>query len=133
MKRKGEIIRKMKDPQNGVDRKERKWRFRKYGNCFIGSEAVTWLLNNTPLRTRKAAVSFGNALLTEDVFSHVLNEHDFEDSSLFYHFLVLILSVITKRIVPKVILKTNTRRMKKSFTSEPPLFRFLFFNVFLSY
>lgn len=56
----------------------------KYRNCFIGKEAVNWLVTTEYAKTRQEAVKVGNTLFKLGVFSHVRNDRKFEDSNLFY-------------------------------------------------
>ncbi len=44
----------------GVEMKERKYRLKSYPNCFVGQEAVDWMLVNLPIRDREEAVQLGN-------------------------------------------------------------------------
>lgn len=47
-----EVILKMKGPQ-GVTLKDRKWHFKTYPRCFIGSEAVEWMMVTYKLTRRQ--------------------------------------------------------------------------------
>ena len=83
-----EIKRKMLSESKGVKIKDRKWFFRTYPQCFVGEEAVDWLLKNIPsVSSRDHAVAIGNQMLRRKMISHVTGDHDFKDKVLFYKFL----------------------------------------------
>ena len=57
-------------------------RFRMYDACFIGREAVDFLLSRPDLSqatTRREAVAVGRRLLKHDFIRHVVHSHDFKD------------------------------------------------------
>jgi hypothetical protein len=56
-----------------------------YRHCFVGREAVSWLVEREGL-TRAEAVAVGKRLLEAGHLRHVLDEHGFEDESFFYRF-----------------------------------------------
>ena len=56
-----------------------------YPKCFVGREAVDWMTRAAGL-TRKEAVALGQLLVDRGIIRHVLDEHGFEDSKLFYRF-----------------------------------------------
>ena len=82
------IVNAMRHTEYGISVKDRRYRFVKYKNCFIGSQAVEWLCNGVPdlKRDRKRAVKLGQKLLRQGFFTHCLNAHDFKDKFLFYTF-----------------------------------------------
>ncbi|MBT9315328.1 mechanosensitive ion channel domain-containing protein [Leptothoe spongobia] len=69
----------------GLEIQDRRFRLTVYANCFVGSEAVTWLAR-TQNATREAAVRIGQALVEKGVLHHVTDEHPFKDEYLFYRF-----------------------------------------------
>ncbi|MEM9807587.1 MAG: hypothetical protein AAF959_20170 [Cyanobacteria bacterium P01_D01_bin.56] len=71
--------------ENGLDIQDRRFRLTVYSQCFIGSEAVTWL-TRTQNAIREASVRLGQALIEEGIFHHVTDEHPFKDEYLFYRF-----------------------------------------------
>lgn len=79
------LLEKMRGP-NGVHVTHRTWRMKKYPNCFIGSELVTWLVENTETKNRKSAVTLGEHLRRKGAFYHVASSHEFQDGVLFYRF-----------------------------------------------
>lgn len=74
----------MKGP-GGVEVKDRRYRLNVYPDCFVGSEAVDWLMR-TQKATRKEATRLGQLLYKEGLIQHVLDEHPFDDDYLFYQF-----------------------------------------------
>jgi hypothetical protein len=104
-----ELLRISQEIRKAVSIKDRWCRFRLYGACFIGSEAVDWLVSSTTCKDRLEAVAVGNRLLTIGLFHHgrcniklgtvsiawimcltsaVLDQHEFEDGYLYYRYFV---------------------------------------------
>ena len=72
---------------SGVKVKSNRYRGRVYPGTFIGSEAVTFLVNSSCASSRKEAVLVGRRLQQEQkLFRHVKNDHLFKDDYLFYVF-----------------------------------------------
>lgn len=86
-----ELVRQMRQPvsKGGLSIKNRRYHLRSYRSCFVGCEAVDWLLRQESLElaSRKEAVKLGNRMLRNHHFHHVLFDHPFEDRHLFYRFL----------------------------------------------
>lgn len=76
----------LKDFRANIVVKNRKHHLVKYRNCFIGKEAVDWLINAKYATTRDQAVELGKSLFKIGAFTHVHNDHKFEDDHLFYRF-----------------------------------------------
>mmetsp|Transcript_29064 Transcript_29064/g.41548 ORF Transcript_29064/g.41548 Transcript_29064/m.41548 type:complete len:671 (-) Transcript_29064:105-2117(-) len=71
----------------GVTIKDRTYRLSKYPSCFVGSEAVDFMINEGLVGTRGEAVQLGQCIMTElGIFEHVTRDHVFADKYLFYHF-----------------------------------------------
>ena len=71
----------------GVELKDRKYHLTTYQNCFVGREAVNFLINNGLANSRKEAVLLGQSIMTElSLFEHVTRDHEFKDDYLYYHF-----------------------------------------------
>jgi potassium-dependent mechanosensitive channel len=79
-------IQAMKDPQTGVEVKDRSWLLRSYPACFVGSQAVTWLCDNDFAVSRSDAVAVGELLQARGEWAHVTRDHSFKDEKLFYRF-----------------------------------------------
>ncbi|KAL6063738.1 DEP domain-containing protein [Balamuthia mandrillaris] len=71
--------------------RDRRWRFRTYTNCFVGSEAVDWLMKNVDVTSRREAEVLGQQLLLSGYISHVAGKKHFKDGKFFYR--------LTKRTV----------------------------------
>ncbi|CAD6634162.1 BAG_1a_G0030510.mRNA.1.CDS.1 [Saccharomyces cerevisiae] len=76
--------------QRGEDRitlVNRKWHWKKHEKCFVGSEMVNWLIRNfSDIDTREDAIKYGQKVMKEGLFVHVLNKHNFLDGHYFYQF-----------------------------------------------
>lgn len=74
--------------RKGVEIKDRKYRLSTYKQCFVGSEAVDFLVASGAAETREDAVQLGKALAQEyHLFEHVTRDHEFKDEQLFYRFI----------------------------------------------
>lgn len=72
----------------GVVVADRYYHLKSYKQCFVGSQAVDFLVTSGAAASRQDAVNLGQALLSElHVFEHVTRDHDFADEKLFYRFL----------------------------------------------
>lgn len=70
----------------GVDVKDRYHRLKSYKSCFVGSEAVSWLIEHKHADTREEAVALGLQLFDAGIFYHVKGEQRFVDDYIFYQF-----------------------------------------------
>jgi small-conductance mechanosensitive channel len=70
---------------SGVEIAPRRYLLTTYPRCFVGSEAVSWLVEREGL-TRSEAVRLGRRLIAAGLVRHVLDAHDFADRHLFYRF-----------------------------------------------
>ena len=71
--------------KGGVEICDRTFRFQIYSECFVGSEAVDWLVTNYEY-SRKEAVKVGQMLKDRGIIHHVTDDHNFKDEYLFYRF-----------------------------------------------
>jgi Domain found in Dishevelled, Egl-10, and Pleckstrin (DEP) len=63
------------------------YHFKRYKHTFIGSDAVSYLVNSSLAKTRKDAVILGRRLSSElNLFHHAKKDHPFKDDFLFYRF-----------------------------------------------
>ncbi|KAI0558630.1 methylglyoxal synthase [Gracilaria domingensis] len=69
-----------------VSVKDRRYRLNKYKQCFVGMEAIDWLVNSGHAKTRSEAVDVGERMRHMGLFDHVVFEHGFEDKNYFYTF-----------------------------------------------
>jgi len=76
------------DFKKNVDVRDRTFRLKTYKQCFVGSEAVDYLVNSGQAPSREDAVELGRALQSSDVhlFEHVTRDHPFDDDYLFFRF-----------------------------------------------
>eukprot|EP00178_Gracilaria_changii_P025326 TRINITY_DN78090_c0_g1_i1.p1 TRINITY_DN78090_c0_g1~~TRINITY_DN78090_c0_g1_i1.p1 ORF type:complete len:641 (-),score=101.58 TRINITY_DN78090_c0_g1_i1:603-2525(-) len=75
----------MRDPKKGLQLADRRWRLSTYSKCFIGKEAVQWMVDNLAL-DRKAAVETGQKLMDAGIMHHVTHSEPFSDAYFFYRF-----------------------------------------------
>jgi len=69
-----------------VEIKDRKYNFKTYEKCFVGSDAVTALVSNKMVDNREEAMAKLEQLLQAGLIHHVTRDHLFEDKNLFYRF-----------------------------------------------
>lgn len=73
--------------RRGVRIKHRQYRLKTYRNCFIGLEAVDYMVHSGLAQSRAHAVELGRRLSAElDYLHHVTHDHVFEDAYLFFRF-----------------------------------------------
>jgi Domain found in Dishevelled, Egl-10, and Pleckstrin (DEP) len=60
---------------------------RVYHHCFLGSEAVAWLIESLKISHEKA-MGIGKRLIAEKWIHPLNNEHDFKDENVLYRFYV---------------------------------------------
>lgn len=78
------LVEQMRGP-DGIEIKDRRYRLRTFSNCFVGNEAINWLMQYQKA-TREEAIRIGQILVEKSIFHHVADEHTFEDGYLFYRF-----------------------------------------------
>jgi hypothetical protein len=66
-----------------LDIADRRWRLHDYPRCFVGSQAVEYLMHSLR-RPRQEALALGQALGTLGLLVHVVQEHPFLDQDLYY-------------------------------------------------
>ncbi len=79
-----EIVTQMRNT-GGVKIKNRRYRLKNYYSCFVGSEAVNWMVNNLNISTEEA-IRLGQRLIDEEFIHHVLFRENFQNEYLFYRF-----------------------------------------------
>ncbi|NER84829.1 MAG: mechanosensitive ion channel, partial [Leptolyngbya sp. SIO1D8] len=70
---------------DGVDIRDRRFGLQVYRNCFVGSDAVQWMMQHQ-LASREEAIRLGQLLVERGIIHHVTDEHSFQDTYLFYRF-----------------------------------------------
>ncbi|MCL2931881.1 MAG: mechanosensitive ion channel [Trichodesmium sp. MAG_R03] len=78
------LVEKMRGP-NGVSIKDRQHRWNVYSKCFVGSEAVKWLMATQKLNLNQA-IPIGQLLIDRGLIHHVVDKHNFKNEYLFYRF-----------------------------------------------
>lgn len=68
------------------DLRDRRYRLRKFKNCFVGSDAVECIMDGGYARTKSHAESLLVDLHHRGVFRHVTNDHGYKNAYLFYRF-----------------------------------------------
>mmetsp|Transcript_69213 Transcript_69213/g.109995 ORF Transcript_69213/g.109995 Transcript_69213/m.109995 type:complete len:703 (+) Transcript_69213:90-2198(+) len=82
------LVEQVKMLSLGVVLKNRWKNIKLFNNCFVGKEAVQFLLNSKLAQSKKEAVYLGNVFYKKKWLKHVRNENVFEDKEdLFYVFL----------------------------------------------
>eukprot|EP00753_Platysulcus_tardus_P010728 PLAT300.1.p1 GENE.PLAT300.1~~PLAT300.1.p1 ORF type:complete len:683 (+),score=331.18 PLAT300.1:33-2051(+) len=72
----------------GISVEDRSWRLRSFKRCFLGTDAVTWLIEDGVASDVEDAVAIGNMLAAVGLLQHVTKDHDFKNEKLFYRFSV---------------------------------------------
>jgi len=75
------------DFKKNVKTADRTYMMKSYKDCFVGKEAVDYLVNSKAAASRAEAVELGQLLQETSLFEHVTRSHDFKDEGLFYRFL----------------------------------------------
>ncbi|MGK7922308.1 MAG: mechanosensitive ion channel domain-containing protein [Trichodesmium sp.] len=78
------LVEKMRGP-NGVLIKDRQHRWDMYSKCFVGSEAVKWLMRTQNIESHQA-IAIGQLLIDRGLIHHVVDRHGFKNEHLFYRF-----------------------------------------------
>merc|ERR1712154_331782 len=81
-----DLVNKGKELMSCLDIKDRKWHFKVYRQCFVGSEAVETMIQFKFASTKVEAIDFGNRLLKFGIIEHVEKDHSFKDEFYFYRF-----------------------------------------------
>lgn len=56
--------------------KDRRYRLQTYKQCFVGSEAVQWLVTSGTAETREDAVKLGLVLQEAGLIEHCTRDHE---------------------------------------------------------
>lgn len=75
----------MRDPTQGLKLADRRWTLSTYSKCFVGNEAVQWMVDNLAI-DRPTAVSRGQRLMNAGIVQHVTQSEPFCDEYYFYRF-----------------------------------------------
>lgn len=80
-----ETYSKMRDEKEGLALADRRYRLQVYRTCFVGSEAVSWMVDNLGV-DKEGALSVGKKLMNAGIISHVTQSEPFLDGFFFYRF-----------------------------------------------
>lgn len=78
------LVTRMRAP-GGLAIRDRRHLLAHYPRCFVGREAVAWLMEHEEM-TRSEAIDAGQRLVERGDLHHVLDEHGFRDGPFFYRF-----------------------------------------------
>lgn len=81
-----EIVRLAEEMRRGVSIKDRMYHLQMYTSCFVGEQAVHWLVEQGHAIDAEEAVELGNRMLLMGLLHHVCHEHLFQNAYLFYRF-----------------------------------------------
>ena len=66
---------------------DRKWRLKTYLHCFVGEEAVSWMVGHKICGSRNEGIQMGQMLVDNNVWRHVVDfAKPFMDDEKFYEF-----------------------------------------------
>ena len=114
-----EMRQRFKDPVRGVAVGSRHYYPREYKNAFSGTEAVDWLVKEAEC-SREEAVNTLQKWLVMGVFSHVVQEYDFQDEDLFYRFTTSMSSAETLTEVTSIASGEGSRPKNRSLSWQTP-------------
>jgi hypothetical protein len=67
-----------------LDIRDRSYFWSTYKDCFVGEDAVTWMVETGVAGSITEALDIGNQLQTLGFLEHVVQEHQFKNKPLFY-------------------------------------------------
>ncbi|WP_019504789.1 mechanosensitive ion channel domain-containing protein [Pleurocapsa sp. PCC 7319] len=71
--------------EHGVSITDRRYGLKTYSKVFLGSEAVSWLIQYEKA-TLAEAIAIGQLMIEQNIIHHILDEHNFKNEPLFYRF-----------------------------------------------
>eukprot|EP00121_Abeoforma_whisleri_P007750 Awhi_evm1s7086 len=77
---------------NGVSILTRQYKTSSYVSCFLGCEAIDWLVRRGYCGDRKESLEVGQELGKYCIIRHVTGDHPLSDEALFYHFTMSIVT-----------------------------------------
>ena len=82
-----ELIDIAKELERGVEIKDRTYHWKTYQDCFVGSDAIDFLVSHGYVKSRIDAVDLGRRISSElNLFQHATGNHVLKDDYLFYRF-----------------------------------------------
>eukprot|EP00177_Eucheuma_denticulatum_P003913 GFKZ01007075.1.p1 GENE.GFKZ01007075.1~~GFKZ01007075.1.p1 ORF type:complete len:688 (-),score=132.43 GFKZ01007075.1:377-2401(-) len=67
--------------------KDRRFRLTTYKACFVGTEAVQYMVTTGVAQSRQDAVNLGLLMQESGIIEHCVRDHDFKDEELYYKFI----------------------------------------------
>eukprot|EP01083_Nonionella_stella_P187421 688591_1 len=86
--------------QQHFDICDRKYRFKKYKQCFVGKDAIAVMMQLKFAENVEDAIAFGQLLVAKGIVQHVENAHEFKNGKFYYVFTNY--SVASVTILPKI-------------------------------
>lgn len=62
--------------KRNVSVKDRRWRLQTYKDCFVGAEAVQWMVTSGAASTREDAVKLGSLMQEAGLIEHCVRDHE---------------------------------------------------------
>jgi len=78
-----EVAEKM---MTGVEIKDRIYHFKTYNSCFLGSDAVQWMIDNDVAKTVEDALLVGQQMMDDRLLYHVTRDSKFVNEKKFFRF-----------------------------------------------
>jgi Domain found in Dishevelled, Egl-10, and Pleckstrin (DEP) len=79
-----QLVAKMRQSRH-LTIKDRRYNLRVYPKCFVGREAVSWMMKTLEIDP-ETAIALGQRLIDENWIHHVTDDQPFRDEYLFYRF-----------------------------------------------
>mmetsp|Transcript_14472 Transcript_14472/g.30969 ORF Transcript_14472/g.30969 Transcript_14472/m.30969 type:complete len:670 (-) Transcript_14472:406-2415(-) len=109
-----------------LDIRPRMYFFKTYDDCFIGEDAVKWMVDTGVTRSVMEALDLGNRLQLAGFLDHVTKEHNFENKMLFYRMNPAVIDTskrdveLMKRDAPERELGLSSNTSPKPKQLKPP-------------
>lgn len=98
------LLEKATTLEKNLDIQDRKWRFKTFKNCFIGSEAIKIIINLKYATNISEAIALGNAFIKHDIIKHVTRKHRFKNEHLYYKFTKTYKLMNNTNTIPEVLI-----------------------------
>ena len=72
--------------EEGIEIKDRKYRFKTYYSCFVGTDFVDYLIQKKHAPNVEGAIEMGNRMIELGLLAHVCRDHLLKNEGLFYRF-----------------------------------------------
>lgn len=80
-----DLIKKIKGP-NGITISDKVIHSKKYTNCFVASDLVSWIVAKHFANNRKKATMIGQDYMKRRIIEHINSDIPFADENIFYRF-----------------------------------------------